>query len=91
LLKVKELSRQDASASFTPVTLATFEVEIGRISGSNPAWANSSGTPISKITRATWTGGEAQVVESLLCKHQVLSSNPIPIKKKKKKEELSRS
>jgi hypothetical protein len=26
-------------------------------------------TPISKITRAKWTGGVAQAVECLLCKH----------------------
>jgi hypothetical protein len=32
--------------------------------------------PISKITREIKTGGVAQVVEGLLCKHEVLSSNP---------------
>jgi hypothetical protein len=31
----------------------------------------------------TWTGGVAQVVECLLCKHEILSSNT-PTKKKKK-------
>jgi hypothetical protein len=40
--------------------------------------------PISKISRAKWTGGMAQAVELLLCKYEVLSSNPRPIKKKKK-------
>jgi hypothetical protein len=39
-------------------------------------------TPISKTTRAKWTGGVAQGVEQLLCKHKVLSSNLSPIKKK---------
>jgi hypothetical protein len=34
-------------------------------------------TPISKITRAKWTGGAAS------CKHEVLNSNPSPTKKKK--------
>jgi hypothetical protein len=35
--------------------------------GSRPARANSL-WPISKITRAKWTGGVVQVVEHLLCK-----------------------
>jgi hypothetical protein len=44
-----------------------------------------------KITRAKWTGVMAQMVErllceSLLCKHEVLRSNPSPNKKKKKKK-----
>jgi hypothetical protein len=41
------------------------------------------------ITRAKWTGGMAQAVEhllceSLLCKHEALSLNSRPTKKKKK-------
>jgi hypothetical protein len=48
--------------------------------GSRPVQANSSRDPISKITRAKWTGGMAQVVEcllfkTLLWKHEALSSN----------------
>jgi hypothetical protein len=39
---------------------------------------NSSGVPISKITRTKWTGGVVQAVECLLCKHEVLNSNPSP-------------
>jgi hypothetical protein len=35
-------------------------------------------TPISKITRAKWTGGVAQVVEYLPCKSKALSSKPRP-------------
>jgi hypothetical protein len=31
------------------------------------------------------TEGVAQVVESLLCKHKALNSNPVPPKRKKKK------
>jgi hypothetical protein len=46
-----------------------------------PAWTNSSGDPISKITRAKWAGGVGQVVELLLCKCKALSSNPNPTKK----------
>jgi hypothetical protein len=40
-------------------------------------------TPISKTTKAKWTGVVAQAVEHLLCKCEALSSNPSPIKKKK--------
>jgi hypothetical protein len=36
------------------------------------------------MIRAKWTGGMAQAVELLLCKHKALSSNPNPTKKKKK-------
>jgi hypothetical protein len=48
-----------------------------------PAWANSSRDHISKITRAKWTGGVAQVAEHLLSKCKVLRSNS-SLKKKKK-------
>jgi hypothetical protein len=43
-----------------------------------PDHENSSWDPISKVKRTKWTGGEAQVVELLLCKHKALSSNPSP-------------
>jgi hypothetical protein len=56
-----------------------------------PAQANSSRDPISKITRAKWTGGTAQVVENLLCKNEALSSTLMPSKKKKKKEFILRN
>jgi hypothetical protein len=36
-----------------------------------------------KITRAKWTGRMTQVVECLLWKYKVLSSNPSPPRKKK--------
>jgi hypothetical protein len=39
--------------------------------------------PISKITRAQWTGGVVQVVERLFCMHETLSSNPNCNKRKK--------
>jgi hypothetical protein len=51
-----------------------------------PAQANSLQDPISKITREKWTGGVAQAVECLLCKREVLSSNPSLAKKKKKEK-----
>jgi hypothetical protein len=47
--------------------------------GSRPAWANSSQDPISKITRAKWTEGVAQVIQ-----WEAQSSSPSPTKKKKK-------
>jgi hypothetical protein len=37
--------------------------------------------PISKITKAKWTGGVVQAVEHLLCKLEALSSNPYTAKK----------
>jgi hypothetical protein len=49
--------------------------------GSRPAWTNSFRDPIFKITRAKWTGGVVQVVECLLCKCEILSSNSSPTKK----------
>jgi hypothetical protein len=39
-----------------------------------------------KITRAKWTGGLAQAVEHLHCKHEALSSKPIPPTKKTKQK-----
>jgi hypothetical protein len=68
----------------TPIILATWEAEIWRVAVQRPAQANSSGDSISKMTRAEWTGGVAQVVEYLLCTYKALSSNSSPTKKKKK-------
>jgi 2,3-bisphosphoglycerate-independent phosphoglycerate mutase len=69
-----------------PAVLANWEAEVGRIS-LPPAWANKLQDPISKTTRAKWTGDMAQVVEHLLFKRDALSSNSHPIKRKKKKRE----
>jgi hypothetical protein len=41
-------------------------------------------TPITKITKAKWTGDVAQAVEHLLCKCAALSSNPSPTNKEQK-------
>jgi hypothetical protein len=41
--------------------------------GLRPAQANRSQDPISKITRAKWTGGVAQAAERLLCKCEALN------------------
>jgi hypothetical protein len=51
--------------------------------GSRPAQANSSQDFISQIIRTKWAESVVQVVECLLCKHEILSSNPNPTKKKK--------
>jgi hypothetical protein len=48
-----------------------------------PAWENSSRDSISKISRAKWTGGVAQMVECLLCQWETLSTNSSPAKKKR--------
>jgi hypothetical protein len=42
------------------------------------AWASSTGDPISKITRAKWSGGVTQVGESCFASAEALSSNPSP-------------
>jgi hypothetical protein len=47
----------------TPVILATWEAEIRKIEV-----GGHDGVTISKITKAKWTGGVAQVIEHLLCK-----------------------
>jgi hypothetical protein len=41
---------------------------------------------IYKISKAKWTGVMAKVVERLLCKHRVLSSNPSTTQKKRRKQ-----
>jgi hypothetical protein len=64
-----------------PIILATWEA--GEDHSSRPNRANSSGDPISKITRAKCTGDVAQALEHLLCKHKALNSNPRPQKKKR--------
>jgi hypothetical protein len=66
-----------------PGILATWDVEIQRISIPGQPRQIVHETPISKITRAKRPEGMAQAVECLLCKHEALSSNSSPIKKKK--------
>jgi hypothetical protein len=58
-----------------PIILATWEAEIGKIVVQVQPRKIVHETPISKITRAKWTGGVAQVVEHLLCKHEAVSPN----------------
>jgi hypothetical protein len=49
------------------------------------AWKKkSSRDPISKITREKWTGGVAQAVQHLLCKHKALSSNASPARERER-------
>jgi hypothetical protein len=63
-----------------PVILATWEAEIRRVMIQGQLGQIVHEIPISKITRAKWTGGVAQAVERLLCKCKALSSNPGPTK-----------
>jgi hypothetical protein len=64
----------------------TWEAEIRRtvIQGQPGQTVHKTLSPISRITRAKWTGGVVQTMEYLLCSCEALSSNPSPTKKKKK-------
>jgi hypothetical protein len=70
-----------------PVILATWDAHIKRIItvGGQPRQEVLK-TPISNTTRAKWTEGMVQVTQCMLCKHEALSSNPRPIKGRKKKK-----
>jgi hypothetical protein len=61
-----------------PIIPATQEAEIWRITVQGQLWQMILETPISKIIRAKWTGGVAQLVECLLSKCKALNSNPSP-------------
>jgi hypothetical protein len=60
--------------------LATWEAEIRTILVGGQPGQIVHETPISKISRAKWTGGVTQAVEHLLCKHEAQSLNPNPPK-----------
>jgi hypothetical protein len=62
-----------------PIILTTWEAEIRRITIQGQLRQIVQESPISKITRAIWTGDEVQAVECLLCKCKSLSSNPSPL------------
>jgi hypothetical protein len=64
-----------------PEILAMWETEIGRIVVWGQPWQIVWEIPISKITRAKWIGGVAQVVEHLLCKCKTLGFKPHSTKK----------
>jgi hypothetical protein len=65
-----------------PVSTSVLQISISWLQVThvcNPSYlaqANSSRDPTSKMTRAKWTGGEAQVIEYLVCKCEALSSHP---------------
>jgi hypothetical protein len=61
------------------IILASWEVEIGKITVWGKPRQIVQWDPISKVTRAKWTGGVAQVLEFLLWRHEALSSNSSPI------------
>jgi hypothetical protein len=66
----------------TPVILATWEADIRRIMVQGHPKQIIHKNPISKITRAKWTGGAAQAIKHLFCKHEALSSNLNPTQEK---------
>jgi hypothetical protein len=69
----------------SPIILATQEAEIRRITIQSQPGQIVFNTPISKITRANWSGAVAYVVECLLCKClKFLNSNPTPTKNQNK-------
>jgi hypothetical protein len=74
---------------FTPINLATWEAEIGRIMVWGPTWAIISYDHISKMIISKWSAGVAQVVEHLLCECLFCKCKPwvqfYSNKKKKKK------
>jgi hypothetical protein len=64
----------------TPITLATWEAEIRKITVQAQPRQIVQETPTSKITKAKWPGGVVQAIEHLLCNCEALSSNPSPTK-----------
>jgi hypothetical protein len=85
--KKKRKYLRDGCWWITPVTISTWEAVIWRTMVLGQPGQIVCETPISKITRANWTGGVAQAVEHPLCKYKTLSSNSIPQKKKKERKE----
>jgi hypothetical protein len=71
------------------LTKNEISLRISKISP-QPAQANSSWDPISKITRTTWAGGISPLAEHLLCKCKVLSSNSSPTATLERKRERER-
>jgi hypothetical protein len=53
-----------------PAVLATWEEKIGRIEVLGQPTQILYDNPITKITRAKWTGGMVQVVQYLFCKQE---------------------
>jgi hypothetical protein len=77
---------QDPDRSWEPLVWACNQrLRLGE-SWFETSRTNSSWDPRSKITRAKWIGSMNQAVESLLCKHEALSSNPSLTKKEKKRK-----
>jgi hypothetical protein len=76
-MKPIKIPRKSQGRWLMPTILTTWDFKIASL-------AISYRNPISKISRAKWTGGVAQAVEYLFCKHEALGSNPRPTKKCKK-------
>jgi hypothetical protein len=75
----KMLSQAPMAQEYNPFYLGGWDWENCAL---RPALTNNFWEYISKIIREKWTGWVAQVVESLPCKHEALSSNSSPPKKK---------
>jgi hypothetical protein len=84
----------DKNHQLTPVILATWGAEIGRITVQSQQGQESlRPTPakISKIIRTKWTRSLTQAIECLLFKYEILSSNPSPTKNKNKNKKTTHS
>jgi hypothetical protein len=77
ILEFKTFRKTAGHWWLTPIILASWEAEIGKIMVQGQPRQIIQETPISKITRAKWTGDMAQVVECLLCNH----GTPVPPRK----------
>jgi hypothetical protein len=73
----------------TPVILTTWEAKIRRIMVWGQPRQIVLWEPISKITRAKWTGGVAQEVQRVLFKYETLSSYPSPTTSPQKTKQFS--
>jgi hypothetical protein len=62
-----------------PIILPTWEAKIRRITVQGQYGQIVGETPISKITRAKWAGGMAQVAECLLLQAQSPEFNTTPL------------
>jgi hypothetical protein len=64
--KKKKKTQESWALVAHTVILATRDAEIGRLKVQGPPRQIVPESPISKITKAKWTGGVAQTVEHLL-------------------------